>query len=96
MEEQRQWRKCVVDMLEVANAERWAVRTQRAAIIQAMEYIAKVVYHQYVIGRRGLVEEQEGTVVLERQEMREVGVMTSKVLNKGGEVPGSSREGTKD
>jgi len=76
-EEQRQWWEHVMDMLKVAKVEQQAACMQRAVMIQAMEYISKAVYHQYVVGRRGSGKEWEGTVVPERKEMQEAGVMTS-------------------
>ena len=48
-----------------------------------MEYISKVVYHQFVASRKGSDREQEGTVIPERWEMQEAGVATSKVPEGG-------------
>ena len=66
VEEQREWRDHVVDMLKVANVERRAAHTQLTVVTQALEYIAKVFYLQHMAGRRGLDEEWEGTVAPER------------------------------
>ena len=72
----------MVDVLEVSNTEQQAARMQLAAAIQAMEYIAEVVYHHYVAGREGSGKEWEGTVVQERRETREAGIGTSEVPGK--------------
>ena len=50
----------MVNALEVTNAEQQAVCMQFAAISQALDYIAEVVYHCFVVGKKDPTKEWEG------------------------------------
>ena len=55
-----------MDVLEVVNVECQVTCNKLVGLCEMMEYITKVVYHQFLVGREGSNEEREGTVVLER------------------------------
>ena len=82
----------MIDVLEVTNAEHQAIHVQFAGICEAVEYIAEIVYHHFVVGNEELTEGwgKQANQGVEGWEMQEAGVGTSKVLS------GEMGEGIKD
>ena len=89
----------MIDVLEVANAERQAIHAQFSGIHEAVKYITETVYHHLTVGNEGLTEggSKRASWGVERWELREAGVGTSEMPNgETGKGQEGGCKGTKD